>query len=132
MRANRGTDGHSSLLIRDTDVVNGVEVAKYHEDNYEIVQGMLLSELNEKISKTIDVLICDTEGYDVEILKMYVKANIYPKIIFFEPPGVTGYIPNKQVLVGIEAENYVFSQLGDKYQIIRLESNWLCIKNENP
>jgi len=126
--AINGTDGHSSLLIRDLDVVNNIVVAKYTDNNYELVQGITVLELNKKINKKIDVLVIDTEGYDVEIIKMYLDENIYPKIIYFEKPGITGFIPGEEILVSKEAEDYIFKKLDEIYIINKLEDNWLCIK----
>jgi len=126
--AKNGTDGHSSLLIRDLDIVEGIEVAKYDKYNYELVQGITVSDLNKKINKKIDVLIVDTEGYDVEIIKMYLNENIYPKIIYFEKPGITGTIPGEKILLSNEAEEYIFNKLNGDYIIHKLEDNWLCIK----
>ena len=126
--AINGTDGHSSLLIRDLYIVNGLEVAKYDEFNYEIVQGITLFELNKKINKEIDVLVIDTEGYDVEIIKMFINENIYPKIIYFEKPSISGNIPGQNILLCDSAEKYILNTLNDKYVLNKLEDNWICIK----
>lgn len=126
--AINGTDGHSSLLIRDLDIVNGIEVAKFDEDNYELVEGITIKELQKLIKKDIDVLIIDTEGYDVEIVKIYLKENIYPKIIYFERPGITGKLPGEEILLGTDAEKYIFEKLYKNYIINKLQDNWLCIK----
>ena len=127
--AVNGTDGHSSLLIRDLDVVNNIVVAKYTENDYELVKGITCVVLNTKINKNIDVLVIDTEGYDVEIIKMYIENNIFPKVIYFERPGISGKLPNTHILVNREAELYIENHLNN-YMIIKLQDNWLCIKKD--
>jgi FkbM family methyltransferase len=127
--AENGTDGHSSLLIRDLDIVNGIEVAKYTENDYELVDSLTVKKLKNKIKKNIDVLVIDTEGYDIEIVKMFINSNIYPKVIYFEKPGITGNIPGEEILLSTSAEKYIYEKLEENNYIIeKLEDNWICIK----
>lgn len=127
--AINGTDGHSSLLIRDTDIVNNIVVAKYSENNYETVQGITVDILQNKIKKNIDLLVIDTEGYDVEIVKMFINNKIFPKIIFFERPGISGNIPGEDILTCSHAEKYIFEKLEtNNYIIEKLQDNWICLK----
>ena len=127
--ADNGTDGHSSLLLRDLDIVNGTVVAKYTEEDYELVEGITVDNLQNKIKKNIDLLVIDTEGYDVEIVKMFFKSNILPKIIYFERPGISGRIPGEDILIAGYAEKYISEKLIEfNYVIEKLQDNWLCIK----
>ena len=127
--AENGTDGHSSLLIRDLDIVNNITVAKYTEDDYELVNGLTVKKLKKKIKKNIDVLVIDTEGYDVEIVKMFINNNILPKIIYFERPGITGNIPGEEILQSSVAEKYIYEKLNENHYIIeKLQDNWICFK----
>lgn len=128
--AINGTDGHSSLLIRDLDIVNDIVVAKYTKEDYELVEGITVENLQNKIRKNIDLLVIDTEGYDVEIVKMFINFDILPKIIYFERPGITGSIPEKDILIGESAEKYISEKLIElNYVIEKLQDNWLCIKS---
>lgn len=125
--AVNGTDGHSSLIIRDKDIHNGILVADFNEEIYELVSGISLPSFANLIGNiNIDVLIIDTEGYDLEIIRMFFNNNYYPKLIFFENPGIQGYIPNKDFLKDKSAETFINTFLKNKYDINILKSNWLC------
>jgi len=127
--AVNGTDGHSSLLIRDEDRVNDTVVAKYTEEDYELVEGITVDILQNKIKKNIDLLVIDTEGYDIEILKMFINYGILPKVIYFEKPGITGKVPGKDILTGNVAEKYIYEKLIElNYVIEKLEDNFICVK----
>ena len=124
--AKNGTDGHSSLLIRDLEIVNNTVVAKYTENDFEIVNGISINSLIKKINKKIDVLVSDTEGYDVEIVKMFIENKIYPKIIYFEKPGITGNLPGEDVCIGSVAENWIYNNLTN-YNVEKLTDNFICV-----
>jgi FkbM family methyltransferase len=127
--AVNGTDGHSSLLIRDLDIVNDIVVAEYTENDYETVHGITVDILQNKIKKIIDLLVIDTEGYDVEIVKMFINNKIFPKIIYFERPGISGNIPGEDILTCSNAEKYIFENLEtNNYIIEKLQDNWICLK----
>ena len=124
-----GTDGHSSLLIRDLDIVNNITVAKYTENDYVLVKGCTVLNLYKQINKKIDVLVIDVEGYDTEIVKMFIENNIFPKVIYFERPGIGGSIPGQEILICESAENYIYKELHKyNYTIEKLQDNWICIK----
>lgn len=128
--AVNGTDGHSSLLVRDLDVHNDIVVANYNDENYEIVKSITVNKLNENINKNIDVLVIDVEGYDTEIVKFFLEEKIFPKIIYFERPGITGIIPDNDILTGNSASEFIINKLEkNNYTINKLNDNWLCVKN---
>lgn len=130
--AVNGTDGHSSLIIRDLDICNDIVVADFKEDNFELVDGITVNNFMEMIGNVnIDVLIIDTEGYDLEIIKMFLNNNYYPKVIFFESPGIQGYIPGKEFLKNENAKTFIETSLETKYDINILKSNWLCLLQNN-
>ena len=138
--AVNGTDGHSSLIIRDLDAVNGIVVADFKEEIFEYVDGITVDELVvkcnanmlknnnnlEKTSNMFDVVVIDTEGYDLEIIKMLFNNNIYPKILFFESPGINGYFPEGDILLGDSAKIFMEEQLHKMYNVKYLQSNLLC------
>ncbi len=125
--AVNGTDGHSSLIIRDKDIYNGILVADFNEESYELVNGITVPNFMNLINNVdIDIMIIDTEGYDLEIIKMFFNNNYYPKLIFFESPGIQGYIPNKNFLKDESADIFINTYLKTKYNVTILNSNWLC------
>lgn len=125
--AENGTDGHSSLIIRDKDFHNNILVADFKEDSYELVDGITVDKFIEMTGIiNIDVLVIDTEGYDLEIIKMFFNYNYYPKLIFFESPGIQGYIPDKDFLKNDFANDFINNYLNNKYDVKILNSNWLC------
>lgn len=128
-----GTDGHSSLIVRNKLIIDNIICADFNENSYELVNGITFDRLKE-ITNVIyyDIVIIDTEGYDIEIIKMMFNNNIFPKIIFFEKPEVEGYIPNYENNLNYTINNstdMIISLLNDKnYSIQKLDFNWLCVK----
>ena len=126
--AVNGTDGHSSLIIRDKDICNGIVVADFNQNIYELVDGITVEKFMNNINNVnIDILIIDTEGYDLEIVKMFFQNHIYPKVIFFETPGVAGYIPDTEFLKNQSAHSFIQTEIKKLYDIQLLNSNVLCI-----
>ena len=126
--AINGTDGHSSLINRDIDIHNNIVVADFNENSYELVDGITVNNFMDVIQHVnIDIMIIDTEGYDLEIIKMFFNHNIFPTLLYFESPGIKGYIPEKNFLKDNDADEFVNTILKMKYNINILQSNWLCI-----
>jgi FkbM family methyltransferase len=133
--AINGTDGHSSLIVRDIDIVNDTVVANFNENIYELVNGITFDKLKELINvNNFDVVVIDTEGYDVELIKLMFNSNLHPKILFFENPGLTGYIPNYENNNNYNIDNNNTINFIEKlliennYTIKKLCSNWFCTK----
>ena len=97
-----------------------------------MVEGITVDKLTDLIDKKVNVLIIDTEWYDVEIIKFYFDNEILPDIIYFERPGICGYLlDNSEVLIGQNAIEYLNNNLEKfNYSIKKLQDNWLCIKND--
>lgn len=129
--AVNGTDGHSSLILRDLDIHEGNIVADFREDSYELVDGINVKTFLSLIDYiNIDILVIDTEGYDLEIVKMFISNRIFPSILFFESPGITGKIPGKNFIDLTHSNNFINNILSIFYDIKSLSSNYLCILKE--
>jgi FkbM family methyltransferase len=135
--AKNGTDGHSSLMVRNIEIIDNIVVADFNENIYELVDGITFDKLKELIHiNNFDVVVIDTEGYDVELIKLMFNSNLFPKILFFETPGAQGYIPdyennNKYTINNTNTFNFVENLLiENNYIIKKLCTNWLCIKSD--
>jgi FkbM family methyltransferase len=128
-----GTDGHSSLIVRDKLIIDNILCADFNENSYELVNGITFDKLKDITNVSyFDIVIIDTEGYDTELIKMMFNNNIFPKIIYFETPEVQGYIPNYENHLEYKINNstdIINKLLNDNnYCIHKLNYNWLCIK----
>lgn len=121
-----GTDGHSSLLLRQND-----STTNFQDDVYEWVDAITFNKLiKDNNIKDIDIVIIDTEGYDSSIVTQILKSDKRPKIIFFEKPN-----PNAnddrlmQVSTGIEVLEKTSSLLQENnYDVFVLTGNVLAIR----
>lgn len=128
-----GTDGHSSLIIRNKLIIDNILYADFNENSYELVNGITFEKLKDITNVYYyDIIVIDTEGYDIEIIKMMFDNNIFPKILYFEKPEIEGYIPNYENnsnYIINNSTNIIINLLNDNnYSIQELEYNWLCIK----
>lgn len=120
-----GTTGHSSLLLRQNE-----DNTTFDEECFELVEGVTVSTLMQDKSQNVDVLVIDTEGYDMEIIKQFVSEKIYPKIIYFEKP----YPLNNNDRLGLvqtgESALYILldklEEIG--YNVEILSGNILCAR----
>lgn len=120
-----GTTGHSSLLLRQNES-NTI----FDEKSYEIVDGITISKLMSNKDSKIDILVIDTEGYDMEIIKQFIGEKIYPQVIYFEKPYP---LDNNDRLGLVETGESALSILLDKlqeigYNIEILSGNILCVR----
>jgi FkbM family methyltransferase len=120
-----GSSGHSSLLLRQNEFA-----AHFSEDAYELVEGINFSTLMKKIPQTINALVIDTEGYDIEIINQVIKNKIYPDIIFFERPYPhAGNDRLNNVETGNEVLRNMVNTLDElDYDVKVLSGNVLCVK----
>jgi len=128
-----GTDGHSSLIIRNKLIIDNILYSDFNENSYELVNGITFEKLKDITNVYYyDIIVIDTEGYDIEIIKMMFDNNIFPKILYFEKPEIEGYIPNYENnsnYIINNSTNIIINLLNDNnYSIQELEYNWLCIK----
>lgn len=121
----RGTSGHSTLLLRQND-----SYTLFDENHYELVDGITVSTLMQSYDSSVDVLVIDTEGFDMEIINQFIDQKIHPKIIYFEKPH-----PNpdddrlNQVKCGFEELDNLLDRLEKKgYNNNILSGNVLCVK----
>lgn len=120
-----GTSGHSTLLLRQ----NGQNTL-FDEKHYELVDGITVSTLLKSYENSVDVLVIDTEGFDMEIVKQFIGEKIYPKIIYFERPHPN---PNDDRLNNVKCGYDELNDLLDNltslgYNSKILSGNVLCIK----
>ena len=122
-----GSSGHSSLLLRQNEYA-----ANFVDTEYELVDAISVFDLLADISSSIDILVIDTEGYDIEILKQFIEQKVFPKIIFFERPYPS---PGNDRLNIVETGNEVLEDVINKlkkfdYDIEVLPGNVLCVKKD--
>ncbi len=122
-----GSSGHSSLLLRQNEYASN-----FDENSYELVKSITVSKLFEDIEASVDVLVIDTEGYDIEIIKQFIGEKIFPKVIFFERPYP---LPGNDRLGVVETGNGALEGIINilkkfDYHIEVLSGNVLCIKND--
>lgn len=120
-----GTTGHSSLLLRQNE-----NNTTFEEQCYEVVKGVTVSKLMSNKHKNVDVLVIDTEGYDMEIIKQFIKEKIYPKVIYFERPYP---LDNNDRLGVVETGESALCVLLDNlkeigYNTEILSGNVLCVR----
>ncbi len=122
---SEGKSGHSTLLLRQND-----QNTFFDEDHYELVDGITVSTLMKSYENSVDVLVIDTEGFDMEIVNQFIEEKIYPKMIYFEKPH-----PNPDddrlnlVKCGYEELNNLLDNLKSLgYDSKILLGNVLCIK----
>lgn len=120
-----GTTGHSSLLLRQNET-NTI----FDEQSYEIVDGVTVSELMSNKNPDIDILVIDTEGYDMEIIKQFISEEIYPNVIYFEKPYP---LENNDRLGLVQTGDSALYNLLDKlaeigYNTEILSGNVLCVR----
>ena len=121
----KGTSGHSTLLLRQND-----SYTLFDENNYELVDGITVSTLMKSCDSSVDVLVIDTEGFDMEIVNQFIDQKIYPEIIYFEKPHPN---PNddrlNQVKCGFEELDNLLDRLQEiGYNNNILLGNVLCVK----
>ena len=123
------------MIVRDTLIIDDVICAEFNENSYEIVNGITFDKLKDVINiASFDIIVIDTEGYDIELIKLMLSNNLYPKIIYFETPEVKGYIPNyenneKYIIKNSDLVEYIELLLNENnYFIKKLDYNWICIK----
>jgi FkbM family methyltransferase len=121
-----GTSGHSTLLLRQNN-----PNTFFDENNYELVDGVTVSTLMKSYKNSVDVLVIDTEGFDMEIVNQFIGEKIYPKIIYFEKPHPN---PNDDrlnlVKCGYDELNNLVDTLASLGYISNiLLGNVLCIKS---
>ena len=122
-----GSSGHASLLLRQNEYATN-----FAESMYELVDGINVSTLLKNVQSFIDVLVIDTEGYDIEILKQFIEQKVFPKIIFFERPYPS---PGNDRLNIVETGNQVLEDMINKlnsfnYDIEVFSGNVLCVKKD--
>lgn len=120
-----GSSGHSTLLLRQNEYAG-----HFDENFYELVDGICVSTLLEKVDKNINILVTDTEGYDIEIIKQFISNKILPDVIFFEKPYP---LPGNDRLNIVETGNQVLEKITCSlneldYDTRVLSGNVLCIK----
>lgn len=120
-----GSSGHSTLLLRQNE-----HATHFDENSYELVDGICVSTLLEKVDKPINILVTDTEGYDIEIIKQFISNKTLPDVIFFEKPYP---LPGNDRLNIVETGNQVLEtiicSLNDlDYDVKILSGNVLCVK----
>jgi len=120
-----GSSGHSTLLLRQNEYAG-----HFDENFYELVDGICVSTLLEKVDKNINILVTDTEGYDIEIIKQFISNKILPDVIFFEKPYP---LPGNDRLNIVETGNQVLEKIICSlneldYDTRVLSGNVLCIK----
>lgn len=102
----------------------------FDEQSYEIVDGVTVSKLMSNKNPDIDILVIDTEGYDMEIIKQFISEEIYPNVIYFEKPYP---LENNDRLGLVQTGNSALHNLLDKlieigYNTEILSGNVLCIR----
>ena len=122
-----GSSGHASLLLRQNEYA-----CNFDENSYEIVESVTVANLLKDNKSEIDILVIDTEGYDIEIIKQFIEENAFPKVIFFERPYP---LPGNDRLNNVETGNSVLEEIINKlekldYNVEVLSGNVLCIKND--
>jgi FkbM family methyltransferase len=122
---HEGTSGHSTLLLRQND-----QNTLFDENHYELVDGITVSTLMKPYENSVDILVIDTEGFDMEIVKQFIGEKIHPKIIYFERPHPN---PNDDrlntVKCGYDELNNLLNDLTSLgYNSKILSGNVLCIK----
>lgn len=120
-----GTTGHSSLLLRQNE-----NNTTFDEQSYEVVKGVTVSKLMSDKDGDIDILVIDTEGYDMEIIKQFIVEKIYPRVIYFEKPYP---LDNNDRLGLVETGESALYVLLDKlqqigYNVEILSGNILCVR----
>jgi FkbM family methyltransferase len=120
-----GSHGHSTLLLRQNEYAG-----HFDKNSYELVDGIQVSTLLKKIDKHINILVIDTEGYDIEIIKQFISNKTFPDVIFFEKPYPS---PGNDRLNIVETGNQVLETIICNlneldYDIKILSGNVLCIK----
>jgi len=126
---SKGTSGNSSLLLRK----NLGDRTNFNKDNYELVDGITFETLLNRYNIiNIDIIIIDTEGYDLNIIKQIMSSSKRPKIIFSEKPNPD---PNDDrnglVKTGPQAfEETNLILINNGYNVIYLDEGILSIFNK--
>lgn len=120
-----GSSGHSTLLLRQNEYAS-----HFDENSYELVEGICVSTLLKKVDNVINILVIDTEGYDIEIVKQFISNKTLPDIIFFERPYPS---PGNDRLNIVETGNQVLEEIVCglnelDYDVKILSGNILCTK----
>lgn len=120
-----GTDGHSTLLLRQD-----CDATRFEADAYEEVDGITFTNLMKKIKSDIDVLVIDTEGYDCTIIGHMLTTSCRPKVVFFERPNPT---ENDDRLGSVRTGNAVLDEVVSSlthngYEVQVLTGNVLAVK----
>ena len=121
-----GTSGHSSLLLRQNETNT-----TFNEQSYEMVEGVTVSKLMSGRNNEVDILVIDTEGYDMEIIKQFMNEEIYPRVMYFEKPYP---LDNNDRLGQVKTGNSALQSLLDKlkqlsYDVDILDGNVLCVRS---
>ena len=121
-----GTSGHSSLLLRQNEANT-----TFNEQSYEMVEGVTVSKLMSGRNNEVDILVIDTEGYDMEIIKQFMNEEIYPRVMYFEKPYP---LDNNDRLGQVKTGNSALQSLLDKlkqlsYDVDILDGNVLCVRS---
>lgn len=120
-----GSSGHSTLLLRQNEYA-----AHFDENSYELVDGICISTLLKKVDEHINILVIDTEGYDIKIVKQFISNETLPEIIFFERPyPSTGNDRLNIVETGNQVLQEIVYNLNElDYDVKILSGNILCVK----
>ena len=121
-----GTSGHSSLLLRQNEANT-----TFNEQSFEMVEGVTVSKLMSGRNNEVDILVIDTEGYDMEIIKQFMNEEIYPRVMYFEKPYP---LDNNDRLGQVKTGNSALQSLLDKlkqlsYDVDILDGNVLCVRS---